>query len=356
MHRSTVEIIYTQPTNIPQTAPMDTQAETKRVYTYEQIKQMYNETVEEYNVLEEDHSLLERALQDMAVLYKKNITVLRSLTQGPLPSDAASVVSDIEKCLSCIDNRHDAEKTGAAYDALFIQERDDLERIREKRDIFTQQLDSVMRDQDRLNAKYTKTKALYEDARSYKKNLDVMLKAKEDEFIACKKKLTEDTKKVADLQEAITTLGKESKTLQDLIQEQTRHYHELKSNVQVEFNKMVHYKAENKAIQERKKMHDFVQGNHTPDPCRETPVQVSPEKMYTRDAIGREVIVDGLIRMQIACDKSTSKVRQRVQSDASQQLDSQTVEDIHNRLLYIEELILQTENVLQTLMSYADLD
>merc|ERR1711966_253851 len=135
------------------------------------------------------------------------------------------------------------EKIEAAYDALFIQERDELERIRERRNIYNQQLESVMRDQDRLAAKYSKTKALYEDTRSYKKNLDVMLKAKEEEFLTCKKKLAEDAKKVADLQEAIITLGKESKTIQDLIQEQTRHYHELKGNVQVELNKMVHYKA-----------------------------------------------------------------------------------------------------------------
>lgn len=329
---------------------METQAEPKRVYTYEQIKQMYNDTVEEYNALQEDHLLLERALNDIAVLHRKSITVFKSLAQGPLPPDAASVVADIEKSLSCIEIRHDEEKTGAAYDALFIQERDELQRIREQRDIYNQQLESTMRDQDRLDAKYSKTKALYEDARSYKKNLDVMLKAKEDEFLACKKKLAEDTKKVADLQEAIITLGKESKTLQDLIQEQTRHYHELKSNVQVELNKMVHYKAENKAIQERRKMQDCVQGSHIQDFVGEAPVQPSLEKMYTRDAIGREVIVDGLIRMQISRKKPATK------AEVDQELDPQTVEEIHNKLLYIEELIAQTENVLQTLMSYADLD
>tara|TARA_Y100000389_G_scaffold14424_2_gene12757 strand:- start:11814 stop:12803 length:990 start_codon:yes stop_codon:yes gene_type:complete len=329
---------------------MDTQTETKRVYTYEEIKQMYNETVEEYNTLQEDHSLLERALQDIARLHQKSIKVFKSLMQGPLPPDAASVVADIEKSLSCIKMRHDEEKIEAAYDALFIQERDELERIREQRNIYNQQLESVMRDQDRLAAKYSKTKALYEDTRSYKKNLDVMLKAKEEEFLTCKKKLAEDAKKVADLQEAIITLGKESKTIQDLIQEQTRHYHELKGNVQVELNKMVHYKAENKAMQERRKMQDCVQGNQIQDLAGEASAQTPPEKRYTRDAIGREVIVDGLIRMQIASNPPARK------TEAVPELDPQTVEEIYNKLLYIEEIIAQTENVLQTLMSYADLD
>ena len=97
-------------------------------------------------------------------------------------------------------------------------------------------------------------------------------------------------------------------------------------------------------------MQDCVQGSHIQDFFGEAPVQASLEKMYTRDAIGREVIADGLIRMQISSKKPAIK------AGADQELDPQTVEEIQNKLLYIEELIAQTENVLQTLMSYADLD
>lgn len=328
--------------------------ETEQTYTYEDMRKMYNDLAGEFNNLQEVHEFEEDVIQKLVTLLRKCLPILSSESRMQAHPEAKTMTETITEILKSHEVSTDSEQQQVAYDALFMAERQAIEKCRGELKASNKQVADLKTANAILVDKQTKTKRAYDEAKAEKKNMDRLLKAKIEDVKRVSEELDELGDAARDMRQSVAVLENESKSIQGIIHAKTAHLNEIKSSVQVELNKFLHYTNENKRHATKKRQEELIHSGAMGAQPKHADSEQDPQT-FARDAIGRIIMCDGLSRMQPA-PPADEWASQTPRLTACVEAPECTISSIGTKIAHVHELLTQTETAIQIMLSVSEVD
>lgn len=329
---------------------------TERTYTYDEMKKMYNDLASEFNSLQEVHEFEEDVIENLVALLGKCLPFLSSediLKDKPEAKTTANAITEVLQSHAVASNR---EQQQVAYDALFMAERQAIEKCRAELKASNKQVAELKAGNAKLLEKHTKMRQAYDEAKAEKKNMDRLLKDKIADVKQTSAELDELGDTAREMRQSVAVLENESKSIQGIIHAKTAHLNEIKSSVQVELNKFLYYTNENKRHVTKRRQEELLHsGNMQVEATR---ANTDPEpQAVARDAVGRIIVCDGLTRMQTAsyAGKRPSQTTFPT-TKADMHTPDSTIASVDTKIAHVHELLTQTETAMQIMLSVSEVD
>ncbi len=345
---------------------MSTAGADDNTHNYDKIKNMYNDLAIEFNDLQEQYETMDDAARAMGSLLVCALQFLKTQSKSVHSTDLAALIKKTEDAVHSHSLTERPEDQNAAYDALFFKERKAIEKCREELRLAREQSATLKTEGICIAAKNQRMAALLEETTQNKKALEGKLAQKQSEIAAASTKLQQECDKIKDVQEKLKVFAVESQSVQDILATKKMHLHELKASVQVELNKMLHFKTENKTNQERNRISRITQGiiprdveaTNTVDTESEQTNSTKTHTQVNRDAIGRIVVVDGMSRMTRSTADAHAIAPKAPKTPRSLDFHNEglAVSKLEKQAFYVSELLLEVEKSLKIILSFSDLD
>ena len=317
---------------------------------------MYNDLASEFNSLQEVHEFEEDVIEKLVALLRKCLPLFSSENSTRDIPEAKTTANAITEVLQSHAVATDREQQQVAYDALFMAERQAIEKCRVELKASNKQVAELKAAHAALLEKHAKMRKAYDEAKAEKKNMDRLLKDKIADVKQVSAELDELGDAARDMRQSVAVLENESKSIQGIIHAKTAHLNEIKSSVQVELNKFLHYTNENKRHVTKKRQEELmnsgtmhVEATHA-DPKPEPPA-------VARDAVGRIIVCDGLTRMQTAsyaCKRPSQTTLPTTKADTD--TPDSTIASVDTKIAHVHELLTQTETAMQIMLSVSEVD
>lgn len=345
---------------------MSTAGPEDNTHNYDKIKNMYNDLAIEYNDLQEQYETMDDAARAMGSLLLCALPFLQTQSKSVHSTDLAALIKKTEEAIHSQSLTERPDDQNAAYDALFLKERKAIEKCREELRLAREQSATLKTEGICIAAKNQRMAALLEETTQNKQALEQKLIQKQSQIAAASTKLQQECDKIKDVQEKLKVLALESQSVEDIISTKKMHLHELKASVQVELNKMLHFKTENKTNHERNRISRITQGiiprdveaTNTVDPELKDTNETRTYNQVKRDAIGRIVVVDGISRMTTSAPDATTHAPKAPTTPEPPNCHNGALEvsKLERQAFYVSELLLEVEKSLKIILSFSDLD
>ena len=329
---------------------------TERTYTYDEMKKMYNDLASEFNSLQEVHEFEEDVIEKLVALLGECLPLLSCediFRDKPEAKTTANAITEALQSHAVASNR---EQQQVAYDALFMAERQAIEKCRAELKASNKQVAELKAAHATLLEKHAKMRKAYDEAKAEKKNMDRLLKDKIADVKQVSAELDELGDAARDMRQSVAVLENESKSIQGIIHAKTAHLNEIKSSVQVELNKFLHYTNENKRHVTKRRQEELV---HSGTMHVEAP-RADPEpepRAVARDAVGRIIVCDGLTRMQTSFCVDTGPLQTPpFTTQAHRGAPDSTIASVDTKIAHVHELLTQTETAVQIMLSVSEVD